>query len=237
MTTTKDRLDKLAKELAKIGNDVFKSDEYKHFLSIPLTKKRAAHYIFERSYYHLNRRECWAHVQARSPFDVKQIVWDHEREELDGDKDRGVENHWVLGMKEGYTVGLTPDDFKKPPSDGTRICTQAWSHLAMTSPWLMACAASGILEIANSDAIVKGGGIANRVAKKMAAEAGVPLHKQASNKEHMEVDINHANLLFQVAKKHVKTDSDAEEVLVGARQSIAINAAWLGLMAQKMEKM
>lgn len=230
-------LEDLTHAVCKMANDVFESDEYQHFLSIPLTRSRAAYYIFERSHYHLNRRECWGYVQARAPFDVKQAVWDHERDELAGDAARGVENHWVLGMKEGFTVGLKPADFHKPPSDCTRICCAAWSHLAQTESWLVAVSASGMLEVANSDAIVKGGGIAHRIARKMAAEAGVPLKKQHSNKEHMEVDIEHANLLFQVAKQHVKTDVDAAFVLRGAAQSIAINRIWFGLMANEIEKL
>jgi hypothetical protein len=71
----------------------------------------------------------------------------------------------------------------------------------------------------------------------MADEVGVPLKEQHSNKEHMEVDIEHANLLFQVAKRHVRTDSDVEQVLSGASQSIAINRTWFGLMANEIEKL
>jgi len=231
------RLTRLANELGRMANAVFKSDEYRRFLSLPLTRERAAYYIFERSHFHLNRRQCWALVQAHAPFDVKQIIWHHEREELAGDAARGVENHWILGIKEGRTVGLKPRDFNKPPSDGTRICTYAWAHIAQTADWLEAIAASGVLEIANSDAIVKGGGIAHRIARKMAKELDIPIKKQVSNREHMEVDIVHANLLFQVAETHVKTRQDADMVLRGAGNSLAINRTWIGLMAEQMEKM
>ena len=231
------RLKTLGNELGKMANDAFKSDEYRRFLALPLTRERAAFYIFERSHFHLNRRQCWALVQARAPFDVKQLIWHHERDELDGDPARGVENHWVLGIEEGRTVGLTPRDFKKPPSDGTRICTYAWSHIAQTTNWLEGIAASGMLEIANSDAIVKGGGIAHRIARKMARELDIPIKKQVSNREHMEVDIVHANLLLEVAETYVKTKAESDMVLRGAANSIAINRTWFGLMANEMEKM
>jgi pyrroloquinoline quinone (PQQ) biosynthesis protein C len=231
------RFERLSEELVKMANDVFQSPEYGHFLSLPLTRKRAAYYIFERSHYHLNRRQCWALVQSIAPFEVKQIIWHHEEEELAGDKERGVENHWVLGMKEGAVVGMKPKDFKKPPSEGTLICTYAWSGLAENSPWLEAIAASGALEIANSDALIKGGGIANRIAGKMHEELGIPLKEQHSNKEHMEVDVEHANLLFQVAKKYVHNKEQEEQVLRGAANSLAINKSWLDLMATQMDKM
>ena len=49
------RLTRLANELGRMANAVFKSDEYRRFLSLPLTRERAAYYIFERSHFHLNR--------------------------------------------------------------------------------------------------------------------------------------------------------------------------------------
>lgn len=228
---------RLFRELSKLGNEAFKSPEYKRFLSVPLTRKRAAKYIFERSYFHLNRRECWALVSARAPFDVKQHIWHHEEDELVGDRVRGVDNHWILGMKEGGLVGMKAGDFKKPPGDCTMICSSAWSHIAERAPWLEALAASCMLEIANSDAIIKGGGIAGRVARKLARELDIPVKRQPSNSEHMEVDIVHANMLFEVAQDHVTSKSDYDLAVSGARKAIAINKAWLGMMANEMEQM
>ena len=88
----------LFRELSALGNDVFKTREYRNFLSVKLTRKRAAYYIFERSHFHLNRRQCWALVQARAPFDIKQLIWHHEMEELEGDKERGVEKSLDAGL-------------------------------------------------------------------------------------------------------------------------------------------
>ncbi|MEE2970828.1 MAG: iron-containing redox enzyme family protein [Pseudomonadota bacterium] len=230
------RVARLFRELSALGNDVFKTREYRNFLSVKLTRKRAAYYIFERSHFHLNRRQCWALVQARAPFDIKQLIWHHEMEELEGDKERGVENHLVLGMQEGAAVGLKPRDFKKPPSDGTLICTHAWSHVAEHAPWLEALASSCMLEIANSDGIVRGGGIAARFGRKMARDLKIPLSRQPSNKEHMEVDIIHANLLFEAAERHV-TDREAYDLAVsGAKKGLSIYKNWLGLTAIEMER-
>lgn len=228
---------RLVRAVNRVANDAFKSEEYTRFLSLPMTRARAAHYIFERAHFHLNQRECWALVQARAPFDVKQLIWRHEEDELAGSAERGVENHWVLGMREGAAVGLKRSDFDRPPSDGTAICAHAWARIAQSEPWLAALASSCVLEIANSDAIVKGGGIAHRVARKMAAEAGVPLKKQVSNAEHMEVDIEHASLLYEVLPRHVKTRQQEAEVLRGARLGMAVNRTWLGLLAAGMEKL
>jgi len=227
---------RLYRDLSKMGNDVFRTREYKHFLSTRLTRKRAAYYIFERSHFHLNRRQCWALVQARAPFDVKQLIWHHEMEELEGDKERGVDNHWVLGMKEGAVVGMKPRDFQKPPGEGTLICSSAWSFIGEHAPWLEALSSSCMLEIANSDGIIKGGGIAGRFGRKMARELKIPLKKQPSNREHMEVDIVHANLLFEAAERHVTSNEEYDLAMSGAEKGIAIYKTWLGLLAIEMEQ-
>jgi pyrroloquinoline quinone (PQQ) biosynthesis protein C len=231
------RLTRLHNKLNEMANAVFKTDEYRHFFAIPLTRARAAYYIFERSHFHLNRRQCWALVQAKAPFDVKQLIWEHEHDELAGNAERGVENHWVLGMKEGLTVGLKSRDFNKPPSDCTRICADAWSHVAESAPWLEAVAASGVLEIANSDKVIKGGGVARRFATKMTRELAIPLRAQHSNKEHIVVDVEHANLLMEVAGTHVRSKEDADLVLGGAAKGLAVNRTWLGLMADRMDQL
>jgi hypothetical protein len=140
-------------------------------------------------------------------------------------------------MKEGATVGMNRRDFNKPQGEGTLICTSAWSYIAEHQPWLEALASSSMLEIANSDGIIKGGGIAARFGRKMARELKIPLKKQASNKEHMEVDIIHANLLFEAAEKHV-TDKKAYDLAIsGAEKGVSIYKTWLGLLAMEMEKM
>ena len=232
-----ERFERLKNDLVEMANEAFESRGYENFLSIPFSRKKAAYYIFERSHFHLNRRQCWALVQSAAPFDVKQMIWDHEKEELAGDEERGVENHWVLGMKEGAALGMQPKDFDNPPSAATKFCTDAWSGLAENCPWLEAIAASGMLEIANSDALIKGGGIAHRIANKLHDELGIPLKDQHSNREHMEVDIEHANLLFQVAKKYVQNNEQGEQVLRGASNGLAINKSWFELMAQQMQHM
>ena len=104
------------------------------------------------------------------------MIWDHEREELEGDKVRGIPDHFTLGMQEGGAVGLTPDDFAAAsPLDGTMACCAAWVHLAKDRPWLEALPVCAVTEISNSDEICQDGGFARRMARKMTAELGIPL--------------------------------------------------------------
>ena len=65
----------------------------------------------------------------------------------------------------------------------------------------------------------------------------IPLKNQPSNKEHMEVEIEHANLLFEAAQKHVSSKEDYDRAVSGAAKGVAIYRTWLGLMANEMERL
>ena len=71
----------------------------------------------------------------------------------------------------------------------------------------------------------------------MTRELAIPLRAQHSNKEHVVVDVEHANLLMQVARNHVRSKEDADFVVGGAAKGLAINRTWLGLMADRMEQL
>jgi len=228
-------LDELENQLAEMANAQFGSLQYKKVLSLPLTRERAQLYIIQRSYFHLNRRDCWAYVQAAAPFDIKQMIWDHEREELEGDKARGIPDHFTLGMQEGGAVGLTPDDFAAAsPLDGTMACCAAWVHLAKDRPWLEALPVCAVTEISNSDEICQDGGFARRMARKMTAELGIPLKKQPSNAEHVVLDVEHAHLLMRAARLHATTEQDFQWILHGAAESLLVERQFKGALGDAM---
>ena len=77
-------LGRLEKQLYQEANALFKTVEYKKFFGTKLTRKRAQFYMINRSAFVLGRRACWAFVQARAPFDVKQLIWEHEEDILAG---------------------------------------------------------------------------------------------------------------------------------------------------------
>lgn len=238
MAKSANGLDRLERTLYREANALFRTDEYLRFFALPLTRKRARFYMIQRATFMLGRRACWALVQARAPFDVKQLIWHHEEDELAGNKERGVADHFTLGMMEGKTVGLKASDFRKQaPCDGSMICAYAWQHAADRLPWLAGAALLGALEIANADAIIKGGGLSHRMADKLRDDLGIPIERQPSNKDHIDVEDEHARFLLVVAKQHMKTKDDFDLIMQGARTTWAINKTWLGLMAIEMEKM
>lgn len=235
MTDAVKTLDELEARLNEMANAQFSSPEYRKILSLPLTRERARTYILQRAYFHLNRRDCWAYVQAAAPFDVKKLVWDHEREELDGDSERGVPDHFTLGLKEGEAVGLEPQDFARtPPLSGTMTCCAAWIHLAKDRPWLEALPVCAVTEISNSDEVCGGGGFARRMARKMTDELGIPLEKQHSNAEHVVLDIEHAHLLMVAARLHARTADDFRLILKGAAESLRVERVFKGVLADAM---
>ena len=236
MATVIDGHEGLSKALTRMSNEQVVSPECTQFYDVPLTPNRAAIYILQRAHFVLNRRDCWGHVQGNAPFDVKALIWEHEQDELVGDSGRGLANHYALGVQEGESVGLKPGDFEKSrPFDGVATCCYAWLHIANSRPWLEALASSCILEIANSDEIVEGGGHAARIGAKMRDELDIPLKKQQSNAEHMVAEIEHAHLLFKVAANHVHTEQDEDAVLRGARDSLAIDRLYKKILAEAME--
>ena len=135
MAKSSDRLIRLERQLNREANALFKTEEYKRFFGTGLTKKRAQFYMINRATFVLGRRACWAYVQARAPFDVKQLIWQHEEDELAGNKERGVADHLTLGIEEGKSVGLTKRDFAKAkPCDGSQICSYRHFHRDWLAP-------------------------------------------------------------------------------------------------------
>ena len=149
----------------------------------------------------------------------------------------GFEKAWrsIMEATEAAAAqaGLTREDFARiAPSDGCFACCYAWRHLAQHSHWLKAVASAACLETSNSDEVVRGGGMARRMAIKFRDEAGISFKQQPSNVEHMAADVAHAHLLLEVIDHHVTTDADRQFVLDGAQESWAIDRVWKGQLAE-----
>ncbi len=51
-------------------------------------------------------------------------------------------------------------------------------------------------------------------------DLGIPMKKQINNAEHVVMDVEHAHLLMQVARKYATTESACNAILRGARESL-----------------
>jgi pyrroloquinoline quinone (PQQ) biosynthesis protein C len=184
----------------------------------------------------LNRRDCWAFAQALAPFEVKRMIWKHEEDELDGNKERGVEDHFALQIQQGELLNLKPEDFHDARmTAATRTCTYAWIHLVKDSHWLKAVSACCALEISNSSEWVDGGGGSYRMGLAQEKELGIPFEKQVDNKEHTEVEVEHAHMLIQIAERYGTTKEALNLMLEGLIESWEISTIWKGLLADMME--
>lgn len=227
----RDALRALEQELTELANAQFESAEYQRMLTTPFTRTGAQQFFLQHAQFNLNRRDCWGYVQAASPLAVKKLVWEHEQEELGGVPERGGANHYELAVRQGESLGLTPEDyFGAPTLDGTFTCCSAWLNLAQKSPWIEAFAASAALEFSNSDDVIRGGCVSRRLGEKLERELGIPMSKQYSNDEHVEADKEHALLLLRVAELYGDSDGALDLIRSGAKKSWAIDRVFRGFL-------
>lgn len=241
MTTTfeeKSALKAFADELRTRANGQYATPQSKRLFAVPLTLARARLWALQQAHWVLNRRDCWAFAQALAPFDVKQMIWAHEQDELEGNKTRGVKNHFELLVQQGALLNLTADDYRNARiREGTRTCTYAWLHLVKDSHWLKAVSACACLEISNSSDWVDGGGMSIRRGRLLEEQLGIPFEKQVDHKEHAEVDVEHGHMLMRIAERHATTRQGLEHMLEGVIESWEIETVWKGQVADMMEEL
>ena len=186
------------------------------------------------AYYVQNRRDCWGYVQGSAPLDVKQLIWHHEEDELIGRKAQGKVDHITLAVKEGEVFGLSAEAFERTARlEGGEVCFSAWIRLAQR-PWLEAIAGSAILEMRNSSELIQGGSLSYRIGRMLERDLGIPMKKQINNAEHVVMDVEHAHLLMQVARKHAATESARRAILRGAQRVCMIDRVYRGHLADMM---
>lgn len=226
----------LCGQLDQMVNDQFSSIEFTSFLNVPLTLDRGRFYVVQNALYTSNRRDCWGYVQGGAPLEVKRVIWEHESDELINDPRVGMD-HFNLTVKQGEVIGLKREDFENVQVPAmVQACFHAWHHIAMRGHWLSAYAASHMLERRNNGKIVKGGGMSFRVGKKFENELGISLKKMISLDVHVAADMDHSDNISEMFERYVKTADDAERVLEGARESMAIDRAYRGALGFYLEK-
>lgn len=229
-------IDAFVREVRERANAQHETPQAKRMYGLRFNVERARYHTLQRAHWTMNRRDCWAFAQGSAPMDVKKLIWAHEEDELAGNRTRGVEDHYMLRVRESKTLGLTIEDFRAMPMhQGTRTCTYAWLQLAKDSHWLTAVSASAALEISNSSEWVKGGGGSYRMGKVYERDLGIPFHKQVNAKEHAEVDVEHAHILMQIAERHATTPVKLALMMQGLIESWEIETVWKGQVADMVE--
>ena len=230
-------LKELEDELIDLANAQHESRAYRRLFSCKLSRKGLAAHHLQKAIWMLNRRDCWAFAQAKSPFPVKQLIWEHESEELHGGGAREVQNHYELAIREGESIGLTRSDFAQAePTDATLTCCKAWLQLVSSEPWLKGFSACAALELTNSGELLAGGkGASRRMAEHIAASLGIGMEKQHSLREHIVADVEHANIMMKVANEFALGELERRQIIEGARESWAIDRVFREHLAVLIE--
>ena len=228
----------LAAAIREGANAQYRTPQYQRLLTLPITKERAQLYTLQKTHWTNNRRDSWALAMGLAPLGAKKIIWEHERDELAGNTDRGVEDHFMLQVREAETIGLTIEDFLTTPiRDETLTICYACNHLHKNNHWLKSIASVSGQELINSKDWVDGGGTSYRMGMRFAEALGLPFESQVNAAEHADVDVEHANIFMQIAREYALTDSDRRMMLEGAREAWAIDRVWKGLLADMMAEL
>ena len=235
MDSGNDAIDKMWRELVRLCNEQFETAPFKRLLRAKFSRERAQHYSIQMAYYVRNRRDCWGYVQGSAPLEVKRWIWQHEQDELIGRKSENKQDHITLAVKEGEVLGLTADAFEQTARlEGGEVCFSAWIRLAQR-PWLEAIAASAILEMRNSSELIRGGALSRRIGEIFERDLRIPMKKQINNAEHVVMDVEHAHLLNEVARKYAQTEAARTAIVRGAKASLMIDRVYRGHLADMLE--
>jgi hypothetical protein len=207
---TGDLADRLDQELTRLAQSQFETPEFERFFSVPLTLERARFFSIQLVLYGVNRRDCWAFVQARAPWEVKRVIWEHEKDELYFDP-RGGSDHRELMAKEAIALGATAEEVANArPTPLLQAAQMAFIHLAENLPWL---------------------GWRNKVAD----ELGIDPKGLISSNVHVEADVDHSDSIWGAISAHVTDEESYNTALRGGQACAVIDRAHRAAEAHGME--
>jgi hypothetical protein len=230
---TSTHTDRLGEELTALATAQFETPEFRLFFETPLTMARARCYAVQLVFYNFNRRDCWAQIQSKAPWEVKQAIWQHESDELHFDP-RGGGDHRSLMTKEAVALGVSEEDVAKAqPSPLIGSLLAGFSYVHMTQPWLGALTASHFLERRNNGRIIRGGGFSSRWRDKIVRELKVDRSILISTNVHVDADMDHSDMIWDAIRRYVD-DFTYRTALEGALACAQADRAFRAGMAYEM---
>lgn len=227
--------ERLEQELTRLAQSQFETPEFERFFSVPLTMERARFFSLQLVLYGVNRRDCWAFVQARAPWEVKRVIWEHEKDELYFDP-RGGADHRELMSKEAIALGATAEEVANTrPTPLLQAAQMAFVHLAENLPWLGALTASHFLERRNNSDLMVGGGFSKRWRNKVADELGIDPKGLISSNVHVEADVDHSDSVWSAISAYVTDEESYNTALRGGQACAVIDRAHRAAEAHGME--
>lgn len=230
--------ERLNDELTALAIAQFDTPEFRVLFETPLTMERARFVALQMVFYNVNRRDCWAYVQAKAPWSIKRAIWEHEKDELHHDP-RGGSDHLALMSKEARALGVTEEELTTArPIPLVDAVMQGWAHAAMTLPWLGALVASHFLERRNNSDLIPGGGLSKRFRDKMVRELNVPESSLIASNVHIEADVDHSDAIWEAIAEAVTDEYSYQTALEGGRACAILDRAFraaLGLHIRTMQ--
>jgi hypothetical protein len=229
--------DRLDQELTALAVGQFDTPEFKLCFDTPLTMERARYFALQFVFYNVNRRDCWAYVQAKAPWEVKQAIWEHESDELHFDA-RGGSDHRGLMTKEAIALGMTAEEIAaSEPSPLMTAVMWGFNHINITLPWLGAITASHFLERRNNGRIVRGGGFSARWRDKLVRDLKIDSSLLISSNVHVEADMDHSDSIWDAICSHVTDEHSYQTALEGGRQCALADRAYRVALAFEMRQL
>jgi pyrroloquinoline quinone (PQQ) biosynthesis protein C len=226
----------LIQEIKVLANEHHATAEIQYFFNTRFTPARARCWIIHQTHFVRNRRDCWALAMGQAPLDVKREIWLHEQDELIADPRAGGTDHYTLMTKEARALGVTREEIESAELHPFVIATlEAWLNLGKRT-WLESFCSASILEVVNSNAVVRGGGFSSKVRAKLVSEAGIPQELLIARNVHVEADQEHATILDRVLLPHVHNEWDRKLALDAIKKSLDIHRAYRAGVAFAMQQ-
>jgi hypothetical protein len=228
--------ERLDRELTELAQGQFETPEFRLMFETPLTMERARYFALQFVFYNVNRRDCWAYVQAKAPWEVKQAIWEHESDELHFDP-RGGSDHRSLMTKEAVALGMTEQAIAKAePSPMMTSLMWGFNHIAITLPWLGAITASHFLERRNNGRLMRGGGASARWRDKLVRDLKIDSSLLISSNVHVEADMDHSDSIWDAICRYVVDEHSYQTALEGAQQCTLADRAYRVGLAYEMRQ-
>jgi pyrroloquinoline quinone (PQQ) biosynthesis protein C len=226
---------KLDRDLTLLAQAQFETPEFRRVFATPLTIERARFFAIQFVHYNVNRRDCWGYIQARAPWDVKRVIWEHEKDELHFDP-RGDADHRELMAKEALALGASAAEVANTtPTPLLQAAQMAFVHLAQNLPWLGALTASHFLERRNNSDLMEGGGFSARWRKRLVEELGVDPDCLISSNVHVAADVDHSDSIWAAIGTHVIDEETYNTALRGGEACAVVDRAYRAALAHGME--
>src|SRR5258706_1286563 len=222
--------------LNQLVNEHYSTPEIVRFNAFPMTLARAGVLMIHRVFYAMTPRDCWGSVQSSSPMEGKRLIWEHEKDELMSDPRFGGDHHTAEVGKAMRLTGLPAEAIENGEVvPGCQAAFGAWLNLSKNSSWLKAFSASAILERANNNKLVKGGGSALRDYQRYTAEVKERIGKVPGHDVHNVADEDHSDMMEAGLDRYAVTAEAARDALEGAKESLCFDRAYRGALAVRLE--